>query len=103
MSRPTKFLDLLNNTLRPTERINTVTGFDLWLFRLVAKIAKGFTVVKRGKPLKHQAPKDLSRSNRPDAKRTAVLPCVLRRRGVGFAGFFGPTALSRSVMAQHCS
>ncbi len=32
MSRPTRFLDFLNNTLCPTEKRKTVTGFDLDLF-----------------------------------------------------------------------
>src|ERR1700730_10343772 len=96
MSSPTKFLDLLNSTLRPTERINTVTGFYLWLFRLVVKIAKGFSVVKRSEPRKHQSCKDLSHSDRSPARGTAVLSCFVGHHGIVSAGF-SPGRANRGV------
>ncbi len=46
MSRPTRFFDFLNSTYTPTEKIQTVRGFDQELFRLSAKVTEGFSAVK---------------------------------------------------------
>src|SRR6185369_424832 len=65
ISSPTRFLDFLNSTRAPpTEKIQTVSGFFLWLLRLVAKIAKGLSLVKSLGLLNRQSANDLSLMDR---------------------------------------
>jgi large subunit ribosomal protein L28 len=59
-------------------------------------------VVKGEKAPNARSDNDLSRSDRYAARGSAVLSCVDRKTGIGFAGFFGQSVEARRPMAQHC-
>ena len=90
MSSPTRFLDFLNSTLRLTEKRKTVTGFDLGLIRLVSRIAKGYSVVKRSEAPKHTKRQRLKPIGQVRRRKAS---CSSLRRAPGrcrLRGFFRP-------------
>src|SRR5262249_16734466 len=90
MSRPTRFLVFLNSTLSPYRKKKDGYGLFPLVFRLVVKIAKGFSVVKGSNERNHTSCKDLSPSDRCRRSRPAVLFLRHLSNRYRLRGFFRP-------------